>query len=302
MPPTPEQRCGEQTHATTQSLRADEIAGIADPVVSRHRLSNPPAFGHVDGRTAGGRNGSLKSLVTFFLLPPVNLLLLALAGSVFWRHRAGRVLCGVGLAGLLLFALPLTSHLLMRGLEPFDARPADALPPAAIVILGGDVSHVGDVPSVVDVGPLSLERLRTGAALQRATGLPVLVSGGVTGRDQLPLATLMARSLEADFAVTVRWQESDFLDTWENARDSAAILQPAGIRSVFVVTQAWHMRRALIAFRQAGLQAWPAPVPFSRVLQTDLDAFIPNASAWMDSYFALHEWVGCAWYALRARW
>ncbi len=256
----------------------------------------------MDGRTPGRRNTSLKSLITFFLLPPVNLLLLAVAGSVFWRRRAGRVLCGVGLAGLLLLALPLTSHLLMLGVEQFDARPADALPPAAIVILGGDVSHVGEVPSLVDVGPLSLERLRAGAALQRATGLPVLVSGGVIGRDQLPLATLMARSLEADFAVTVRWQESDSLDTWENARDSAVILQATGIRSVFVVTHAWHMRRALIAFRQAGLQAWPAPVPFSRVLQTGLDAFIPRAGAWTDSYYALHEWVGCAWYALRAGW
>jgi hypothetical protein len=26
---------------------------------------------------------------------------------------------------------------------------------------------------------------------------------------------------------------------------------------------------------------------------------IPRVSAWMESYYALHEWIGIAWYALR---
>jgi uncharacterized SAM-binding protein YcdF (DUF218 family) len=99
----------------------------------------------------------------------------------------------------------------------------------------------------------------------------------------------------------VRWQEDASRDTWENARDSAAILQAAGIRSVFVVTHAWHMRRALVAFRRFGLQATPAPVPFSRVVPFEIGAFIPRASSWSASYYALHEWIGDAWYALRTR-
>ena len=244
-----------------------------------------------------------NAIASFLLLPPINLLLLALAGFMLRRRRAGRILCGVGLAGLLVLALPLTSHLLMLATERFAAPAADAPPPEAIVILGGDVSWVGDTPAAVDVGAQSLERLRAGAALQRATSLPVLVSGGVIGRpDQPPLAAVMARSLEADFAVPVRWQENASRDTWENARDSAAILRAAGIRSVFLVTHAWHMPRALIAFRRFGLEARPAPVPFSRLVRIDLSAFVPRASSWVDSYQALHEGVGCAWYALRASW
>lgn len=244
----------------------------------------------------------VNAIAAFLLVPPVNLLLLALAGFVLRRYRAGRILCGVGLAGLLLLALPLTSHVLMLGAEDFAAPPAGAPAPSAIVILGGDESHIGDTLAAIDVGAQSLERLRTGAALQRATRLPVLVSGGVTGPDQPPLASVMARNLEADFAVPVRWQESASRDTWENARDSAAILHAAGIGSVFLVTHAWHMRRALIAFRRFGLEARPAPVPFSRLLHIDPGSFVPRASSWVDSYQALHEWVGCIWYALRARW
>jgi uncharacterized SAM-binding protein YcdF (DUF218 family) len=240
----------------------------------------------------------LTAVATFLLVPPVNLLLLALAGFLLSRHRAGRILCGLGLAGLLLFALPVTSSLLILAIEDI-APPPVALAPAAIIILSADLTRVGDAPDAVDVGPMSLERLRAGAALQRATGLPVLVSGGVIGPGQPPLATLMAHSLEADFAVPVRWREDASRDTWENARDSAAILQAAGIRSVFLVTHSWHMRRALIAFRRFGLQAEPVPVPFSRRVPLDFGAFIPRTTAWSASYYVLHEWIGCLWYALR---
>ncbi len=245
------------------------------------------------------------ALATFLLVPPVNLLLLALAGFVLSRphgrwQRAGRILCGLGLAGLLVLALPVTSSLMILALEQ-DAPPPSPNAPAAIVILSGDTNRTGSAPAAVDVGPLTLERLRAGAALQRATLLPVLVSGGVIGQDQPALAALMVRSLETDFAVPVRWQESASLDTWQNARDSAAVLQAAGIRSVFLVTHGWHMQRALIAFRRFGIEASPAPVPFSRRLQLEPGMFIPSVTAWLDSYYALHEWVGGAWYALRAR-
>ncbi len=143
--------------------------------------------------------------------------------------------------------------------------------------------------------------MRAGAALHRRTGLPVLVSGGLIDEYGPSLALLMAASMEEDFAVPVRWQESTSQNTWENARNSAAILQAAGIRSVFVVTHAWHMRRALNAFAQTTIAAMPAPVPFSREIDLQPRSFIPRASAWLTSYYGLHEWIGHAWYALRAR-
>jgi uncharacterized SAM-binding protein YcdF (DUF218 family) len=243
----------------------------------------------------------LSFVATILLVPPANLVLLALAGWLLWRRRAGRILTGLALAGLLVLAMPLTGDLLTLESERFAAPPADIAAPAAIVILSGDVNRVGDGPPAFDVGALTLERERAGAALQRATGLPVLVSGGVIGRDQPPLAELMTHSLGADFIVPVRWQESASRNTWENARNSAALLRAAGIRSVFLVTHAWHMRRALIAFRHFGLQATPAPVPFSRALQFQPAELIPRAGAWAVSYYALHELMGCAWYTLLAR-
>jgi uncharacterized SAM-binding protein YcdF (DUF218 family) len=240
---------------------------------------------------------TLSVVATFLLVPPVNLLLLSLLGFVLWRHRAGHILCAVGLAGLLLLALPISGRLLALAIEAVPPPPA-APAPAAIVILSADARPLGDAAATV--GPLTLERERAGAALARTSGLPVLVSGGVIPPLRQSLATLMADSLEQDFATPVRWQEADSGDTWENARYSAALLAAEGIRSVFLVTHAWHMRRALIAFRHFGIVARPAPVPFSPNLRLRPGDFVPSTRGWADSYYALHEWLGCAWYALRA--
>jgi uncharacterized SAM-binding protein YcdF (DUF218 family) len=115
------------------------------------------------------------------------------------------------------------------------------------------------------------------------------------------MAELMAKSLIEDFAVPTRWAEIDSRTTWENAKYSAAILKSNGISSVYLVTHAWHMRRALIAFTRFGIAAVPASVPPDEIARLRSAGFMPDASAWLQSYYALHEWIGCAWYALRAR-
>jgi uncharacterized SAM-binding protein YcdF (DUF218 family) len=145
---------------------------------------------------------------------------------------------------------------------------------------------------------LSLDRLRAGAALHRRTGLPILVSGGPTLGEET-LAEMMALSLEQDFHVDVRWKEDRSLDTWHNAEYSAAILHQAGISRVYLVTHFWHMRRALLAFRHFGIDAEPAPVRPPGTPELTATALIPQTSAWQASYYAVHEWIGLAYYALR---
>jgi uncharacterized SAM-binding protein YcdF (DUF218 family) len=228
------------------------------------------------------------------LVPPVNLAVLAALSLLAGRRR----LAGLALAGLLLLSLPAVADAMMLALERGEGA-GDPAGAQAIVVLGGEVAREADGRTVP--GALSLQRLRVAAALARRSGLPLLVSGGVTRAGAAPVAVAMADSRREDFAVAPRWVEDRSTDTFENASDAAALLAPAGIHSVLVVTQQWHMRRAMLAFAAAGLHAIPAPV--TRLAEDGPRArdFIPSASGWLRSYYALHEWLGLGWYALRER-
>ena len=150
------------------------------------------------------------------------------------------------------------------------------------------------------VGPLTLERLRIGALLQRRTRLPILVSGGRLHPSDPPLAAVMVDSLEHDFQVPVKWLESESRDTWENAQKSAEILRAQGISSIFLVTHAWHMRRSVQAFNGTGITVTAVPTPFDRAANGLLLDYVPGVDGWRASYYGMHEWIGVAWYALRS--
>ena len=245
---------------------------------------------------------SLADLPSLLLIPPLNCLVAACAGAALHRRRAGRVLLAGGLAGLLLFSIPLVSGLLIVSLEYGIPTQSDSTdPPQAIIILSADLTPVG-VPGGVGftVGRLTLERERAGAALARRVGLPVLVSGGRIRLGAPTLAALMALSLHVDFGLAPLWLEDQSRDTWENAARSAAILRAAGIDRAYLVTNAWHMRRALIAFRAAGFRVVAVPAMPDVPPRLALASLLPRISAWQESYWALHEWIGCAWYALHA--
>jgi uncharacterized SAM-binding protein YcdF (DUF218 family) len=234
----------------------------------------------------------VRNVAGVLALPPIVFLLAALLGAMLaWRgHRAGRAMAVLGIVATLLLATPMASGLLLASLE--GAVPSRlAVAPKAIIILGAEASNGPDGP---EVGPLTLERLRRGAALQRETGLPLLVTGGPPGRDAPPLASAMRASLARDFAVPVQWEELAALNTRDNLRLAASILEHAGIGSAYLVTHAWHMQRAELEAAHAGLPVVPAVVPRPRRPDGRLTDWLPRADYLAMSWLALREWGGLA--------
>jgi uncharacterized SAM-binding protein YcdF (DUF218 family) len=111
----------------------------------------------------------------------------------------------------------------------------------------------------------------------------------------------MRALLEEEFKVPVRWVEDRSRDTFENAIESRRVLAPLNIRSVYLVTHAWHVPRARLAFEHAGFDVVPAPTDFNRVDNIGLNDLVPRASALLRSYYFFHEVVGYAWYEIRRR-
>jgi uncharacterized SAM-binding protein YcdF (DUF218 family) len=89
-------------------------------------------------------------------------------------------------------------------------------------------------------------------------------------------------------------------NTCQNAQFSAKILRQAGISSALVVTHAWHMPRTVLAFRQAGFPIVPAPLHGDATKVRGIRDFLPHTSAWMRSFYALHEWIGLIAYRFGA--
>src|SRR5690606_14305765 len=123
----------------------------------------------------------------------------------------------------------------------------------AIVVLGAgreraDMAWREDQPSHI-----ALERLRYASRLAKATGLPILASGGLHYGQPPSEAALAAEALRRDFATPTRWQEKRSRTTWENALYSAEILKAEGIEQIVLVTSAAHMPRARWCFEQNGL-------------------------------------------------
>lgn len=248
-----------------------------------------------------------RYFVKQLLLPPGILLLLLLLAWCLRRSRPrlASFCFALGLGGFWLMSLPVvvqwSASLLERepplALEEWVTLGQRA---DAIVVLGsgrerGDLAWGEDQPTGV-----GLERQRYAARLAKASGLPILTSGGLHYGTPPTEAKLMADSLHDDFGVTVRWQEGRSRTTWENAKLSAEVLLPEGIKRVVLVTQAWHMPRAVWSFRKAGFEVVPAPMGF---LGTDdngkpLGGWMPEINAIWRSGQLINEAVGQVGYSL----
>jgi uncharacterized SAM-binding protein YcdF (DUF218 family) len=234
----------------------------------------------------------LKKLLTALVLPPTGPLLLAIAGAVLWRRRPrlGGVMVWTGLATLLALSMsPVSSFLLRLAGHGSPLQLEDAKTAQAIVILGGGVRRDALEYGGDTLGRLSLDRVRYGARIARATGLPVLVSGGAPWGGATE-ASVMRGALEQEFGVPVRWAEDRSRNTHENARFSAEMLNRDGVKRVVLVMHGFDMRRASAEFAAAGLEVVPAPtvVPNEFSVTSPFD-FLPGMSSLQASYYALYE-------------
>ena len=244
----------------------------------------------------------VAALAKSLLLPPFGLFLLIAAGWLIMRRhrRLGRVLFAAGLVTLYLLSTPYIGSLLLRSFQIYPALSADRASDGvgAIVVLGADVRRPAPEFGGDTVGALTLERIRYGAKLHRELGLPLLVTGGATRPQGHPVGLAMRESLEQDFVVPVRWAETEAVNTYENAKHSSDILTAMGIAKIYLVTHAWHMPRAKMAFESTGLQVVPAPTGFLARPTPEFGDFIATASGLLMSYYALYEGVGYLWYSL----
>ena len=128
------------------------------------------------------------------------------------------------------------------GDSPIEARDA-------IVVLGAPLTPAGDISQVL------AERVAAAVALYRAGGARrIVASGGTSHGAPRAEAAAIADALRAA-GITDVLVEDRSLSTAQNARLTAELLAPLGVRTVWIVTQPFHAKRAARLFRRAGLDA-----------------------------------------------
>jgi uncharacterized SAM-binding protein YcdF (DUF218 family) len=256
--------------------------------------------------------GSWKPVITALILPPMPLLLLALAGG--WalskaRRRLGWTLLLAGVLGVWLSTCDgaadwLEDHVL-RPPAPLTKPQIDELRQRvrggeriAIVVLGGGRESAAPVNGPAALNSLSMARLRYGRWLAAQTGAPLAYSGGAGwgatagGTTEAEYAQRIARE---EFQQPLRWAERQSRDTRENAARSIEMLRQDGIRDVLLVSHAWHLPRGLRAFEQAAgssMRVTPASVGAGSSVERPILRWLPTRSGFSHMHVVLHELVG----------
>ena len=236
--------------------------------------------------------GPLAPPVVFIWLVPVGMLL-----ALVWR-RVGLAIALTASLCLYALATPALSSWLMRRAEAGLPENPDFAGAQAIIVLGGDM-RLGSDGAPDTLGPYTTERISYAARAYRQLHLPVAVSGGPAERSHANVGDLMKAALVEDFGIPVRWDENRSGTTWENAADTKPLLDEAGIKSVVLVTHAWHMSRSIWCFERVGLHAVPWPAPRSARKVSEVADFLPRSGALQNSFYALHELIGGFYYRIR---
>jgi uncharacterized SAM-binding protein YcdF (DUF218 family) len=248
-----------------------------------------------------------KLLVT--VLNPAGLALAlfacGLAFTFVWRRaRLSAALFACGFAVLLVFSLPVTGHILIRGLEGRYEPQREYGPASAAVLLGGFT--VGKIPPRLYVETnINANRVFGAMRVWRQGQVSKMVlTGGLlewTTNEFVPEAASMFELLHEHFGVDSAdvILESRAQNTRDNARYTREALTEAGLGlDIILVTSAYHAPRAVAVFEKAGFKVTPAPAGYltdSELSRKPL-VWLPDASSLYVSSIALREYMGLAVY------
>ena len=217
--------------------------------------------------------------------------------------RRNRLLDVAAVGGAFLCCWPAVSWLLVASLEKqFPVERFPGREAQAIVVLAGTAYPVNASQPEAEPGQSTYLRCAHAAWLfHHWSRLPIVVSGGAVAPGDPLLAGLMRRQLlEEGVPDAMIRMEGRSANTDQNARETARILLPKGLRRIALVTEALHMPRAAACFRKQGFDVVPAACSYHLLEFRSLrDFLMPQSRAIHLNEDSLHEWIGLAWYKIR---
>ncbi|VAV98962.1 hypothetical protein MNBD_ALPHA02-1418 [hydrothermal vent metagenome] len=248
---------------------------------------------------------NIISRTAWLFLQPSNLIFILLLVGVFflWRGRQKpglwAITVSVTLYGLAMFG-PLT-NLVMAPLENRFARFTNDVsqpPYSGIIVLGGaERIRVSTFHHQVSLSGAAERLIETAKLARLFPALPIIYSGG--GRlDGMMTENEIARKFFSEAGIDlnrIRFDDKSY-NTYTNALESRKLIKSSETGKWFLVTSAFHMPRAVGAYRKAGIMIQPYPVDYRTELSTSLISKPDAGAALYELDFAVHEWLGLITY------
>ncbi|MEW6138364.1 MAG: ElyC/SanA/YdcF family protein [Thermodesulfobacteriota bacterium] len=247
----------------------------------------------------------VKKAISALLQPLGISLILLFTGLIVWKvkhwSRRGAALIVAGTGLLLVLSFPITSYLLLRGLE---AQAGSYQNPASleangvryIVVLGGAGSTDGLTPAD-RTGP-SIFRVLEGVRLWRGIPGSRLVLSGMGFPLEANVPDFM-KALPIELGVSAD-ALTIYASAWDTGDEAAFLAGLVGDSPFALVSAAYHIPRAMRQFQSRGLKAIASPCAFMAKTPPPLYRyFLPDGSALLGSQLAIHEYLGQLWMTVR---
>lgn len=224
------------------------------------------------------------------ILPSVFIPIIILIGIVFVfsskKYKLGRILLIIGLALYYIFSITPTVDLLLKPLEQeystvSDIQKADKI----ALLLGGresDVLRSSEVLRIAHLTDHTTQIIISGTDSQNPNSGEALAVRNF----------FINRGVPKDNIII----EGNSRNTKENVKN---IYDIVGDEHFFLVTSAYHMKRAMLEFEKLGANPIPAPIDFKSVGEYGILSYIPNSKNLRNSDLAIHEYFGIIFYNMK---
>lgn len=229
----------------------------------------------------------LSKLFTYIFLPPgIFVIILFLAG--FFAKKAKYLFF---LSAVLLWALS-TKFIANALLYPLEhGYKQDSITPSAVVVLGGGTNPADPLKAM----PEAFKREVYGLLIAKQENLPFIFTGGGIYK------TKEAQNVKKDIELITKtcgcsikaYFEGKSLNTYQNAKFTSKLFTRLNLpKKIYLVTSAYHMKRAEMLFKRFGFKIIPKPVGFYYDPEYSFWDVFPNMGSLYRSYKAIHEYFG----------
>jgi uncharacterized SAM-binding protein YcdF (DUF218 family) len=252
----------------------------------------------------------LSKILGFFALPSNLLISIGVVGVLLLCTRFRRLASWLVVTSVVLIAVaglsPLGNMLILPLEQRFPPWDPSRGPPTGIVVLGGAITpDVSAARGVVALNEAAERITMTAELAHRYPNARIVYTGGSNALlfGQIPEAPFAVRELEALGVLHDRiTAEEQSRNTIENAVFSRLIAQPKPGQVWLLVTSAYHMPRAIAAFRAAGFPVEAYPVNWHTRGPVDATRPFGSLSEGLGrTDIAVHEWIGLLAYRLTGK-